>query len=56
MSQTEENVAVAFPPKKRRRKSVTVEDSSVTPADTVAPTDTDKVNVNNYVVAVSSVI
>jgi len=37
----EEKIDVVFPPKKRRRKSVTTDSSDVT------PTDTDKVN-NSY--------
>jgi len=32
LSRKEENVAVTFPPKKRQRKSVTVDDSNVAPA------------------------
>jgi len=51
-SPTEENVTVTFPPKKRRRKSVTVDDvKDVTSADgKVTLADTNKVS-NDYIVS-----
>jgi len=62
VSQTEENVAVAFPPKKRRRKSVAFDDSSVTvtpvemdQVNSVAPVDMDQVN-RHCVVSINSVM